>query len=92
MAIFLSFLPRGAVWGSWKNVPKYAHFFLDKKNCLYYFGRKFVKLREGAMEKNKYLAISALGFFLTGCAGMTKNQAALVGAGPVEPQEPAPER
>src|SRR5262244_1432134 len=35
---------------------------------------------EGAMEKNKYLAISALGFFLTGCAGMSKNQAALVGA------------
>ena len=32
------------------------------------------------MEKNKYLAISALGFFLTGCAGMSKNQAALVGA------------
>ena len=32
------------------------------------------------MEKNKYLAISALGFFLTGCAGMTKNQAAIVGA------------
>src|SRR5262245_36031513 len=36
---------------------------------------------EGAMEKNKYIAISALGFFLTGCAGMTKNQAALVAAG-----------
>src|SRR5262245_66273698 len=35
---------------------------------------------EGAMEKNKYLAISALGFFLTGCAGMTKNQATLVAA------------
>src|SRR5262245_66195979 len=33
---------------------------------------------EGAMVKNKYLAISALGFFLTGCAGMSKNQAALV--------------
>ena len=32
------------------------------------------------MEKNKYLAISALGFFLTGCAGMTKNQAALSAA------------
>lgn len=32
------------------------------------------------MIKNKYLALSALGFFLTGCAGMTKNQAALVGA------------
>ena len=32
------------------------------------------------METNKYLAISALGFFLTGCAGMSKNQAALVGA------------
>ena len=24
------------------------------------------------MEKNKYLAISALGFFLTGCAGMSQ--------------------
>src|ERR1700747_2060393 len=35
---------------------------------------------EGAMQKNKYLAMSALGFFLTGCAGMSKNQAALVGA------------
>jgi hypothetical protein len=32
------------------------------------------------------------GLVLNGCAGMTKNQAALVGAGPVEPQEPAPER
>ena len=32
------------------------------------------------MEKNKYLAISALGFFLTGCTGMTKNQAALTAA------------
>lgn len=32
------------------------------------------------MQKNKYLALSALGFFLTGCAGLTKNQAALVGA------------
>jgi len=32
------------------------------------------------MQKNKYLAMSALGFFLTGCAGMSKNQAALVGA------------
>jgi outer membrane protein OmpA-like peptidoglycan-associated protein len=33
------------------------------------------------MKSNKYVALSALGFFLTGCAGMTKNQAALVGAG-----------
>ena len=32
------------------------------------------------MNKSKYLALTALGFFLTGCAGMTKNQAALVGA------------
>lgn len=32
------------------------------------------------MQKNKYLALSALGFFLTGCVGLTKNQAALVGA------------
>ena len=32
------------------------------------------------MQTNKYLAMSALGFFLTGCAGMSKNQAALVGA------------
>jgi len=33
------------------------------------------------MKTNKYLALSALGFFLTGCTGvMTKNQAALVGA------------
>ena len=34
------------------------------------------------MEKNKYLAISTLGFFLTGCTGttMTKNQAALTAA------------
>ena len=32
------------------------------------------------MNKNKYLALTAAGFFLTGCAGMTKNQAALVGA------------
>jgi outer membrane protein OmpA-like peptidoglycan-associated protein len=32
------------------------------------------------MQKNKYLALTALGFFLTGCAGMTRNQAALVGA------------
>jgi outer membrane protein OmpA-like peptidoglycan-associated protein len=32
------------------------------------------------MQKNKYLALTALGFFLTGCAGLTKNQAALVGA------------
>ncbi|MSP41685.1 MAG: OmpA family protein [Deltaproteobacteria bacterium] len=29
----------------------------------------------------RYLALTALGFFLTGCAGMTKNQAALWGAG-----------
>jgi len=29
---------------------------------------------------NKYLALSALGFFMTGCTGLTKNQAALVGA------------
>ena len=33
------------------------------------------------MKKNKQLALVALGFFLTGCTGMTKNQAALVGAG-----------
>ena len=32
------------------------------------------------MKNQKYLALTALGFFLTGCAGMTKNQAALVGA------------
>jgi outer membrane protein OmpA-like peptidoglycan-associated protein len=33
------------------------------------------------MEKNKYLALAALGFFLSACTGvMTKNQAALVGA------------
>jgi outer membrane protein OmpA-like peptidoglycan-associated protein len=33
------------------------------------------------MIKNKYLALGALGFFMTGCTGvMTKNQAALVGA------------
>jgi hypothetical protein len=32
------------------------------------------------MDNKKYLALSALGFFLTGCTGMTKNQAALVGA------------
>ena len=33
------------------------------------------------MEKNKYLALTALGFFLRGCTGvLTKNQAALVGA------------
>jgi outer membrane protein OmpA-like peptidoglycan-associated protein len=33
------------------------------------------------MEKNKYLALTALGFFLSGCTGvLTKNQAALVGA------------
>lgn len=31
-------------------------------------------------NKNKYLALSALGFFMTGCTGMTKNQAALVSA------------
>ena len=32
------------------------------------------------MNKNKYLALTALGFFMAGCTGMTKNQAALVGA------------
>src|SRR5947207_6866251 len=32
------------------------------------------------MGKNKYLALSALGFFLTGCTGMTKTQGALLGA------------
>ena len=32
------------------------------------------------MKNQKYLALTALGFFLTGCTGMTKNQAALVGA------------
>ena len=32
------------------------------------------------MGNNKYLALTALGFFLTGCTGMTKNQAALLGA------------
>jgi outer membrane protein OmpA-like peptidoglycan-associated protein len=33
------------------------------------------------MQNNKYLALTAAGFFLTaGCAGMTRNQAALVGA------------
>jgi outer membrane protein OmpA-like peptidoglycan-associated protein len=32
------------------------------------------------MNTNKHLALAALGFFLTGCTGMTKNQAALVGA------------
>lgn len=31
-------------------------------------------------NKNKYLALSALGFFMTGCTGMTKNQAGLVSA------------
>ena len=32
------------------------------------------------MIKNKYLALTALGFFLTGCTGLTKNQAGLAGA------------
>ena len=32
------------------------------------------------MSKSKYLALTALGFFLTGCTGLTKNQAALFGA------------
>jgi outer membrane protein OmpA-like peptidoglycan-associated protein len=32
------------------------------------------------MRNKRYLALTALGFFLTGCAGMTKNQAAIVGA------------
>ena len=32
------------------------------------------------MNRNKHLALAALGFFLTGCTGLTKNQAALVGA------------
>src|SRR4026208_1789429 len=32
------------------------------------------------MNRNKHLALAALGFFLAGCTGMTKNQAALVGA------------
>ena len=32
------------------------------------------------MNKNKYLALTAVGFFLSGCGTMTKNQAALVGA------------
>ena len=32
------------------------------------------------MQKNKYLALTAVGFFFTGCAGMTRNQAALTGA------------
>ena len=32
------------------------------------------------MNKNKHLAWAVVGFFLTGCTGMTKNQAALVGA------------
>ena len=31
-------------------------------------------------NSNKYLALTALGFFMTGCTGLTKNQAALVGA------------
>src|SRR5918992_4656749 len=35
---------------------------------------------EGVMRRNSYLALGALGFFLSGCTGMTKNQAALVGA------------
>jgi outer membrane protein OmpA-like peptidoglycan-associated protein len=32
-------------------------------------------------KNNKYLALTALGFFMAGCTGLTKNQAALVGAG-----------
>ena len=32
------------------------------------------------MQNNKYLALTALGFFLAGCTGMTRNQAAMVGA------------
>jgi len=31
-------------------------------------------------NRNKYLALTALGFFMTGCTGMTKNQAAISGA------------
>lgn len=31
-------------------------------------------------NRNKYLAFTALGFFMTGCTGISKNQAALVGA------------
>ena len=31
-------------------------------------------------NSNKYLTLTALGFFMTGCTGLTKNQAALVGA------------
>src|SRR6266545_3887124 len=32
------------------------------------------------MERNKQLALVAVGFFLSGCTGMTKNQAAVFGA------------
>ena len=32
------------------------------------------------MKTSKHLALTALGFFLTGCAGMSKTQSALVGA------------
>src|SRR6266403_5884151 len=32
------------------------------------------------MKISKHLALAALGFFVTGCTGMTKNQAAIVGA------------
>ena len=32
------------------------------------------------MNSNQRVTMVALGFFLTGCAGMTKNQAVLVGA------------
>ena len=32
------------------------------------------------MKTSKHLALTALGFFLTGCAGMSKTQSALVAA------------
>ena len=32
------------------------------------------------MDQNKYLTPAVLAFFLTGCAGLTKNQAAVFGA------------
>src|SRR4029434_6952460 len=69
----------GTYKSSWfKN---FLNICLTAGGALSYFGRNFCEhFWEAEMKRNKRLALTALGFFLTGCAGMSKNQAALVAA------------
>src|SRR6516164_7901054 len=69
------FFPRETVRGQKFQI------LLDIFRGLSYVERKFFSFCwEAGMKRNKQLVLATLGLFLTGCTGMTKTQAAIVGA------------